>query len=104
MITTNTVLIGRIADVVAIIAVITLPVRLPEAWENRYFKRLSKSMFYGLMSFSLLVTFICIVLSFNSMAKTNVVATIGLALIFLVYAILREKTGKVQMQKSYELQ
>ncbi|WP_010253397.1 APC family permease [Treponema primitia] len=104
MITTNTVLIGRIADVVAIIAVITLPVRLPEAWENRYFKRLSKPVFYGLMSFSLLVTFVCIVLSFNNMAKTNVAATIGLAVIFLVYAILREKTGKVKMQKSYELQ
>ncbi|MDR3170442.1 MAG: APC family permease [Treponema sp.] len=104
MITTNTVLIGRIADVVAIFAVIMLPTKLQDAWENRYFKKMSKPVFYGLMYFSLTVTIACIILSFNSMAKSNIIATLGLAVLFLVYAILRQKTGKVKMQKSYELQ
>ena len=104
VIANNTVLIGRIADIVAIIAVLTLPKRLPDAWENRYFKGMSKPVFYGLVSFSLCVTTACIALTFNSMAKTNVAVTLALAAIFFVYATLRQKSGKVKMQKSYELQ
>ncbi|GHV55087.1 hypothetical protein AGMMS49579_17050 [Spirochaetia bacterium] len=98
------VMYSAIALVAAVIAVITLPKRLPEAWDNRYFKRMSKPVFYGLMYFSLVVTLSCIVLSFNNMARSNITVTIGLVIIFLAYAILRRKSGKVQMQKSYELQ
>jgi APA family basic amino acid/polyamine antiporter len=104
MITTNTVLIGRIADVVAVCAVITLPRKLPEAWENRYFHSMSRGLFYFLMGFSLVVMLLCIALSFNSIAPSNVAVTISLAVVFLLYAVLRQKTGKVNMQKSYELQ
>lgn len=104
LIANNTVLIGRIADIVAIAAVLTLPSRLPDAWENRYFKKMSKPFFYGLVSFSMLVTLSCIVLTFNSMAKTNAAVTLALALVFFIYATLRQKTGRVAMQKSYELQ
>ncbi|MHB9292145.1 putative basic amino acid/polyamine antiporter, APA family [Hollandina sp. SP2] len=104
MITTNTVLIGRVADVVAVCAVMTLPSRLPDAWENRYFKRMSKGFFYFLMGLSLAVMLLCIGLSFNSMARSNVFVTIGLVLVFFLYATLRQKTGRVAMQKSYELQ
>jgi APA family basic amino acid/polyamine antiporter len=104
MITTNTVLIGRVADVVALCAVMTLPNKLPDAWENRYFRGMSKGLFYALMSLSLVVMLLCIILSFNNMARTNVVATLVLVAVFLLYAVLRQKTGKVSMQKSYELQ
>lgn len=104
MITTNTVLIGRVADVVAVFAVMTLPSRLPDAWENRYFKRMSKGLFYFLMGLSLAVMLLCIALSFNSIARSNVAVTVGLVILFVVYATLRQKTGKVSMQKSYELQ
>jgi APA family basic amino acid/polyamine antiporter len=45
MITTNTVLIGRVADVVAVCAVMTLPHKLPDAWENRYFRGYVKGLF-----------------------------------------------------------
>jgi APA family basic amino acid/polyamine antiporter len=104
VIANNTVLIGRIADIVAIIAVLQLPARLPDAWENRYFKKMPKQVFYGLVSFSLAVTFACIALTFRSMARTNVAVTLALALTFFIYATLRQKSGKVKMQKSYELQ
>jgi APA family basic amino acid/polyamine antiporter len=104
MITTNTVLIGRVADVVAVCAVMTLPRKLPEAWENRYFRRMSRGLFYALMGISLVVMLLCIGLSFNNMARSNVAATLILVVVFLVYAVLRQKTGKVSMQKSYELQ
>jgi APA family basic amino acid/polyamine antiporter len=104
MITTNTVLIGRIADVVAICAVIALPAKLPDAWENRYFKRMSKKAFYVLMGISLVVTIACIALSFNNMARSNVAVTVGLAAVFLLYSFLRRRAGKVKMVKSYELQ
>jgi APA family basic amino acid/polyamine antiporter len=104
MITTNTVLIGRIADVVAVIAVMALPKKLKDAWDNRYFKRMSKPVFYFLMGLSLAMMLFCIALSFNSMARSNVAATIILVAIFFTYATIRQKTGKVSMQKSYELQ
>ncbi|MDR1239748.1 MAG: APC family permease [Treponema sp.] len=104
MITTNTVLIGRIADVVAVCAVMTLPQKLPDAWENRYFRGMSRGLFYVLMVLSLVTMLLCIVLSFNNMARSNVAATIVLVAVFFLYAILRQKTGKVTMQKSYELQ
>ncbi|MDR0376285.1 MAG: APC family permease [Spirochaetaceae bacterium] len=104
MITTNTVLIGRVADVVAVCAVMTLPAKLPDAWENRYFKGMSKNLFYFLMGLSLVVMLLCIAMSFNSLAQSNVVVTVALVAVFLIYATLRQKTGKVSMQKSYELQ
>ncbi|MDR3356379.1 MAG: APC family permease [Spirochaetaceae bacterium] len=103
-ITTNTVLIGRVADLVAVCAVITLPSKLPDAWENRYFRRMSKGLFYFLMGLSVAVMLLCIVLSFNSIARTNVAVTLALVAVFFLYATLRQKTGKVSMQKSYELQ
>ena len=104
MITANTVLMGRIADLVAISAIMSLPKKLPDAWENRYFRSISKPAFYVIISFSLLITVICIVLSFNSMPITNVSVTVGLAVVFLIYAIFRQKAGRVKMVKSYELQ
>jgi APA family basic amino acid/polyamine antiporter len=104
MITTNTVLIGRVADVVAVCAVMSLPAKLPEAWENRYFRGMSRGLFYALMGLSLAAMLLCISLSFNNMAPSNVIVTLGLVAVFLVYAVLRQRTGKVSMQKSYELQ
>lgn len=104
MITTNTVLIGRVADVAAVCAVMTLPNKLPDAWENRYFRGMSRGLFYFLMSLSLAAMLFCMALSFNNMARSNMAVTIVLVAVFLLYAILRQKTGKVRMQKSYELQ
>jgi APA family basic amino acid/polyamine antiporter len=103
VITSNTVLIGRVADIVAISAVLTLPKKLPDAWENRFI-RLSKPVFYGVVVFCLCVTLFCIYLSIGNMPISNVYVTIGLVLVFFIYATLRQKAGKVVMQKSYELQ
>jgi len=104
MITANTVLIGRLGEMIAICAVFTLPGKLPLAWENRYFKNLSRPLFFTLLSLSVLVNILAIVLSFNNMAKTNFAVTVGLAILFLIYAVIRERSGKVRMVKSYELQ
>lgn len=102
-ITGNVVLIGRIGDVVAIIAVMRLPQILPDAWENRYF-RIPKPAFYALMVFCLCVTVFCIVLSMRSIQLTQVVVTVVLIAVFFIYATMRQKSGKVKMEKSYELQ
>ena len=103
VITSNTVLIGRISDLVAIAAILTLPKRLPDAWENRYF-RVSKGMFYFLICLSLAATLFCIYISMGNMPRSNILVTVGLAVVFLLYAIWRQRTGKVKMEKSYELQ
>lgn len=102
-ITGNVVLIGRIGDIVAIIAVMRLPSVLPEAWENRYF-RMPKSVFYALMTGSLCVTIFCIGLSLRSIQTTQIVVTGVLIVVFFLYSTFRQKSGKVHMEKSYELQ
>ncbi len=103
LITSNTVLIGRISDLVAIAAILTLPKRLPEAWENRYF-RISKGLFYFLVYFSLAATLFCMYISMGNMPSSNIAATIGLAAVFLAYSFWRQGRGKVKIEKSYELQ
>ena len=103
VITSNTVLIGRISDLVAIVAILTLPTRLPDAWENRYF-RMSKKTFYFLIYFSLAATIFCIYISLGNMPRSNILVTCGLAVIFFLYSVYRQKSGKVKMEKSYELQ
>jgi APA family basic amino acid/polyamine antiporter len=103
VITSNTVLIGRVGDLVAIIAVIILPQKLPDAWENRYI-RIPKPLFYGVMIFCLIVAVFCIYLSIGNMPISNVYVTIGLVAAFFIYATVRQRLGKVHMQKSYELQ
>ncbi|MCD8140257.1 MAG: APC family permease [Planctomycetaceae bacterium] len=103
VITSNTVLIGRISDLVAIAAVLTLPSRLPDAWENRYF-RMSKGTFYFLIGLSLVATVFYIYISMGNMPRSNVAVTVGLAIVFLLYSIYRQRCGKVKMEKSYELQ
>jgi APA family basic amino acid/polyamine antiporter len=103
VITSNTVLIGRVADIVAISAILTMPKKMPDAWENRYFK-LPKLLFYIIVGFCLCMTLFCIYLSIGNMPISNVYVTIGLVAVFFIYATLRQKTGKVIMQKSYELQ
>lgn len=102
-ITGNVVLIGRIADVVAIIAVICLPKILPDAWENRYF-RMSKPVFYTVMVFCLCVTLFCIGLSLRTIQLPQIIVTAVLIVVFFLYATLRQKSGHVKMEKSYELQ
>ena len=102
-ITSNSILISRISDVVAIVAVICLPKRIPDAWENRYFK-ISKPAFYALMIFCLCVTLFVIGLSLRNLKPTLVIVTVVLITLFFIYSTLRQKSGKVQMEKSYELQ
>ncbi len=102
-ITSNSVLISRISDIVAIMAVILLPKRLPDAWENRYFK-ISKPVFYAMMGFSLCVSVFVIILSMRNLTPTLIIFTLVLITLFFVYSSLRQRTGKVKMEKSYELQ
>ncbi len=102
-ITSNSVLLSRISDIVAIIAVIRLPKVLPEAWDNRYFK-ISKTVYYALMTFSLCVTLFIIVLSLRTLTLPLIIFTVSAIVVFFIYATLRQKSGKVKMEKSYELQ
>ncbi|MGF6905971.1 APC family permease [Fusobacterium sp. PH5-44] len=99
----NVVFIGRFADLLAISAVMLIPSRLPDAWENRYF-RISKSVFYILMILSMCMALFCIGLSMRSITKMQVIVTVSMFVIFGIYLTIREKTGSVKMEKSYELQ
>lgn len=102
-ITSNCVLISRISDIVAIAAVILVPKRLPEAWDNRYFK-ISKTAYYALMAFSLCVDVFVIFMTLKNLTTTLIIFTVVLLVAFFVYCSLRLRAGKVHMEKSYELQ
>lgn len=82
---------------------IPIPYRLPEAWDNRYFK-ISKTAYYALMTFSLCVTLFIIVLSLRTLTLPLIVFTVSAIVVFFIYATIRQKSGKVKMEKSYELQ
>lgn len=88
---------------IAIVAVLCLPKRIPDAWENRYFK-ISKPAFYAIMTFCLCVTLFVIGLSLRNLTPTLVIVTVVLITLFFIYSTFRQKSGKVQMEKSYELQ
>jgi len=99
----NVVFIGRFADLLAISAVMLIPRRLPDAWENRYF-RISKPVFYLLMILSLCTALFCIGLSLRTITKMQIIVTVSMFIIFGIYLFIVEKAGKVKMEKSYELQ
>ncbi|MDR1773886.1 MAG: APC family permease [Clostridioides sp.] len=101
-IVSNVVLVARIADIVGVVAVMFVPKKLPEAWENRYFK-IPKSLFYLLMTISLIVSLTCVILSLRTITQTQVIATVILLIVFFVYSTIRQRSGKVKMEKSYEL-
>jgi APA family basic amino acid/polyamine antiporter len=103
VITSNTVLLGRVADLVAICAILVLPKKLPNAWESRYI-RIPKPLFYGVVVFCFCIALFCIYLSIGNIPISNIYVTIVLVALFFLYAALRQRTGKVTMQKSYELQ
>lgn len=103
MITGNAVLISRISDIVALIAILLLPNKLPDAWENRYLK-MSKSAHYALVGFCLLTNIVVAIFTMTTLTPTLIIVTISLVVIFIVYSMIRQKTGKVQVEKSYELQ
>ena len=102
-ITSNVVLIQRLIDIMAIVAVIILPSRLPDAWDNRYF-RMSKPVYYIVMSFSMLVTLFILGISLRNLTTTLITVTTVIIAFCYFYTSLRQKMGKVAIEKSYELQ
>jgi APA family basic amino acid/polyamine antiporter len=79
-----------------------VPKKLPEAWNNRYIK-VSNGVFLGLMTVSLIAALGCIILTMNTIKPVQVVLSVALPAIFLIYSMIRKKMGCVKMEKSYEL-
>ena len=102
-ITSNVVLIQRIIDVMAIVAVIALPKRIPEAWDNRYF-RMSRPVYYVVMWFCMAVTIFIAAISLRNLTVTLVVVTVVIIAVSYIYVTLRQKGGHVNIEKSWELQ
>jgi hypothetical protein len=97
-----TVLVDSISEIIAYAAVVKFPNAIEGAWENRFFK-IPKRFFYSVMVLSILVRLILIVLSFSEIDLPIGIATVALFVLFFVYAFWREKSGKITMEKSYEL-
>jgi APA family basic amino acid/polyamine antiporter len=72
----NVVLVGRIADVFAIVAVMLVPKKLPEAWNNRYIK-VSSGVFLVLMTVSLISALGCIILTMNTIKPVQVILSLN---------------------------
>ena len=97
------VLVDSISELIAYFAIIRFADKIEGAWENRYFK-VSKGFFYGVMVLSIIARIGLIVLSFSDVNLPIGIATIIMFGIFFLYAVYRVKNGKVNMEKSYELQ
>jgi len=97
------ILVDSISELVAYIAIIRYPNKLAEAWENRHFK-ISKNSFYIVMALSIIARIMLIVLSLNEVNLPIAIATVIMFVAFFLYSYWRVRTGKVNMEKSYELQ
>lgn len=102
-ITSNVVLITRFSDIIATIAVIIIPTRLVEAWDNRYFK-ISKSAFYVFMVLSLIMTSYIMLISLQNLNTVLIAVTMLIIVSAGIYTLIRQKSGKVSIEKSYDLE
>ncbi len=97
------VLVDCVNEVLALAAILIYPQKIEGAWENRYFK-VSKSFFRVGMALSLLARIFLIITTLYALTPGIGIGTLVLYVIFFLYALLRERTGKVKMEKSFELQ
>ena len=102
-IVSSIILVDSIADLISYTAIMRYPNKLGDAWANRHFK-ISKSFFYSAISISILARLVLIWLSINELNLQIGIATIVIFTAFFLYSYIRVRTGKVHMEKSYELQ
>jgi len=82
---------------------IRLPRVVPEAWEKSKFKT-SKGVLYVVAFVSVICGAITIVLMISSSTPLIMALNGAMLLVSVVYCVLRQKSGKVRMELSYELQ
>lgn len=103
VITSNVVLIVSISELIVFFAICKLPRMLPEAWDKRYYK-VSKTVFYGGVGTAILLRGIFVALSLRNLTPVLAATTIGLFVVFFIYASVLVKAKKVNVKKSYEIE
>lgn len=99
----NLMLVNSSVEIIAMIAIIRYPVAIEGAWENRYYK-ISKSAFYFFCALGIAIRVFLIIRSFAAANLSLALITIGIMIIMFIYSHFRSCSGKVRMEKSYELQ
>ncbi|MEW4412829.1 APC family permease [Clostridium sp. AN503] len=103
VITSNVVLIVSINELIVFLAICRLPKMLPEAWEKRYYK-VKEPVFYIGVGLAILLRGVFIALSLKNLTPVLAATTLGLFVIFFIYATALVKAKKVNVKKSYEIE
>jgi APA family basic amino acid/polyamine antiporter len=83
------------------ILVIRLPTVLPEAWAKSKFK-VSTPVLWSIVIASALFGIVQIFLLLSYITKTLIIINISIVVLILLFSLWRVKSGKVQMEVSYE--
>lgn len=100
-ITNSVLVIQYLCTMVTAIATIRLPKLFPEQWEKSPFK-CSKVVLVGLCVLSTIVLMIQVYFNAESMSTGLLIANVALLGVAILYALLRHRSGKVNMIISYE--
>lgn len=103
VITSNVVLIVSISELIVFWAISQLPKKIPEAWEKRYYK-IPIVFFQVGMGIAILLRVVFVILSLRSLTPILAATTIGLFIIFFLYATALVKAKRVNVKKSYEIE
>jgi len=98
-----TVVILNLMKLVINFLLIRLPKVVPDAWEESRFK-VSNGMLYFIAFISVLCGGVTIVLMISSSTPLIMALNCGMLLVSIIYCVLRQKSGKVHMEVSYEVQ
>lgn len=94
-------ILNNILLLVLSIATVRLPKVVPELWAKSKF-RTSKTTLWSISILATLTSAFQVYLLFQDLSKTLVIGNIALLLIASLYAVWRYKSGKVQMEISFE--
>ena len=99
----NNVFIDSFGELLAFLAIWRFPDAVEGAWDNRYYKY-SRVFFKTCMGISIGLRIALIFLAGRDLTNAIIIFTVSVLLIFFVYAKMRYASGRVSVQKSYELQ
>ncbi|WP_010280496.1 APC family permease [Bacillus timonensis] len=94
-------ILNNIIALVLSIATVRLPKVLPELWEKSRF-RTSTTLLWTISIVATLTSALQVYLLFQDLSKTLVIGNIVLLIFASLFAVWRYKSGKVQMEVSYE--
>ena len=91
-----------VAEIIILAAILVLPNKVPEAWEKRYYK-IPRTLYRVFIVLAILLQAYMLSISLKNTTVLLAGITVVLFIIFFLNAYIRRKSGKVKIEKSYEI-